>query len=149
MESLFLTEWAEEGFSISTATAYVIIMSSWMKGTIWELKRQKLPSRSSLTSVSSSLERSDLRCMMTISLGQCMSTSGKFYLPNKTDGWEFKPDKLHKCRKITTGDKRRITAIAEFHSTRCWEGSATKLAIALHMPHWKHKGQQKVMSTFS
>lgn len=72
-----------------------------------------------------------LRCRMTDSLGQHMSTTEKWCLPNKTCGLEIKPDKLHKCRKITSGDKRRKIAVEEFNSTRGWEGSVMKLATAL------------------
>lgn len=69
------------------------------------------------------LWRSDLRYTTIMSLEQHVSASGRLYLPNKTHGLQFKPDNLHKYRKITTRDKRRKTAVEEFNSSRSWEGS--------------------------
>lgn len=85
---------------------------------------------------------------MIMSSEQQMSASGRLYLPNKTHGLEFKPDMLHKYRKITTGDKRRKTVVEEFNSSRSGEGSATKAGHSTPNAVLKTEEWQKVMSTF-
>lgn len=118
-----------------------------MKGTVWELQGTNCQAGAPWSTFPH-LWRSDLRYTMIMSLEQHMSASGGLYLPSKTHGLEFKPDKLHKYRKITTGDKRRRTAVEEFNSSRSWEGNATKAGHRTAMLYWKHEEQQKVMSTF-
>lgn len=128
-----------------------------MKGAVWELQGTNCQAGAPWSTFPH-LWRSDLRYTTIMSLEQHVSASGRLYLPNKTHGLQFKPDNLHKYRKITTRDKRRKTAVEEFNSSRSWEGSATKAGhcteyavlkrwamaegdeyIFLRIPQWKKR----------